>query len=116
MGNKKLYVGNLPYSSTEDQLKELFAQAGTVESARIITDKYSGRSKGFAFIEMSSVEEAQKAIQTLNKYELDGRALAVSEARPQEDRPRFGGGRGGSNDGGGRFQGGRGGYTGGYQQ
>lgn len=115
MGNKKLYVGNLPYSSTEDQLKELFAQAGTVESARIITDKYSGRSKGFAFVEMSSVEEAQKAIQTLNKYEIDGRALAVSEARPQEDRPRFGGGQGG-NGGGQRFQGGRGGYNSGYQQ
>ena len=114
MGNKKLYVGNLPYSSTEDQLKELFGQAGTVESARIITDKYSGRSKGFAFVEMSSVEEAQKAIETLNKYELDGRALAVSEARPQEDRPRFGGGQGGQ--GGQRFQGGRGGYGGGYQQ
>ncbi|MBI2645292.1 RNA-binding protein [Candidatus Uhrbacteria bacterium] len=114
MGNKKLYVGNLPYSSTEDQLKELFSQAGTVESARIITDKYSGRSKGFAFVEMSSAEEAQKAIQTLNKVELDGRALAVSEARPQEDRPRFGGGHG--NGGGSRFQGGRGGYGGGYQQ
>jgi len=115
MGNKKLYVGNLPYSSTEEQLKELFSQAGTVESARIITDKYSGRSKGFAFVEMSSAEEAAKAIQTLNKYELDGRALAVSEARPQEDRPRsFGGGHG---NGGSRFQGGRGGgYGGGYQQ
>lgn len=115
MGNKKLYVGNLPYSSTEDQLKELFAQAGTVESARIITDKYSGRSKGFAFVEMSSVEEAQKAIQTLNKYELDGRALAVSEARPQEDRPRFGGGNGGGR-GGYNSGGGRGGYNSGYQQ
>jgi RNA recognition motif-containing protein len=114
MGNKKLYVGNLPYSTTEDQLKELFSQAGAVESARIITDKYSGRSKGFAFIEMSSEEEAQKAIQTLNKVELDGRALAVSEARPQEDRPRFGGH--GNSGGRGGYGGGRGGYGGGYQQ
>ena len=109
MENKKLYVGNLPYSTTDDQLKEVFSQAGTVESVRIITDKYSGRSKGFAFVEMSTAAEAQKAIQTLNKYELDGRALAVSEARPQEDRPRFGGSNGGGRGGN------RGGYGSGYQ-
>jgi len=85
---KKLYVGNLSYDMTEDALKDAFSQAGTVESAIIIKDKMSGRSKGFGFVEMSTDEEAQKAIETLNGKELDGRTLTVNEARPMEERPR----------------------------
>jgi len=85
---KKLYVGNLSYDMTEDALKDTFSQAGTVESAIIIKDKMSGRSKGFGFVEMSTDEEAQKAIEVLNGKELDGRALTVNEARPMEERPR----------------------------
>jgi RNA recognition motif-containing protein len=88
---KKLYVGGLSYNTTEQTLKDTFAQAGTVETAIIITDKISGRSKGFGFVEMSSDEEAQKAIETLNGKELDGRNIIVNEARPQESRPRPGG-------------------------
>ena len=88
---KKLYVGGLSYDTTEATLKETFAQAGTVESAVIIIDKISGRSKGFGFVEMSSDEEAQKAIETLNGKELDGRTLTINEARPMEARPRQGG-------------------------
>lgn len=94
---KKLYVGGLSYDSTENTLKETFSQAGTVESAIVITDRMSGRSKGFGFVEMSSDEEAQKAIEMFNGKELDGRTITVNEARPQESRPRqggFGGGRG----------------------
>jgi len=98
---KKLYIGNLPYSATEDTLKEYFAKAGAVESAVIITDKISGRSKGFGFVEMATDEEAAKAIETLNGAELDGRNISVAEARPMTDRPArpaggFGG-RGGFN-------------------
>lgn len=85
---KKLYVGNLSYDMTEDALKDTFSQSGTVESAIIIKDKMSGRSKGFGFVEMSTDEEAQKAIETLNGKEFDGRALTVNEARPMEERPR----------------------------
>ena len=85
--NKKLYVGGLSYDTTEDSLKEAFAKAGTVESAAIIIDKMSGRSKGFGFVEMSSEEEAQKAIEMWNGKELDGRNLTVNEARPMEERP-----------------------------
>jgi len=85
---KKLYVGGLSYGTTEDALKELFAQAGTVESATIITDRMSGRSKGFGFVEMSSDEEAQKAIELFNGKELEGRKLTVNEARPMESRPK----------------------------
>lgn len=85
---KKLYVGNLSYDMTEDALKDTFSQAGTVESAIIIKDKMSGRSKGFGFVEMSTDEEAQKAIGMLNGKEFDGRALTVNEARPMEERPR----------------------------
>ena len=88
---KKLYVGGLSYNTTEQTLKDAFAQAGTVETAIIITDKISGRSKGFGFVEMSSDEEAKKAIETLNGKELDGRNIIVNEARPQESRPRSGG-------------------------
>lgn len=102
---KKLYVGGLSYDTTENALKETFSQAGTVESATIIIDKISGRSKGFGFVEMSSDEEAQKAIEILNGKELDGRNITVNEARPMESRPR----QGGFDRGGG---GGRGGFGG----
>lgn len=90
---KRLFVGSLPYETTNQQLEELFAQAGTVVSANVIIDRYSGRGKGFGFVEMSTEEEAQKAIQTLNGYNLNGRSIVVNEARPMEDRgPRPGGG------------------------
>lgn len=93
---KRLFVGSLPYDTTNQQLEELFAQAGTVESVNVITDRYSGRGKGFGFVEMGTEEEAQKAIQTLNGYNLNGRSIVVNEARPQEDRGNRGGGsRGG---------------------
>lgn len=85
---KKLYVGGLPYATTEDTLKDLFAQAGAVESAIIIMDKMTGRSKGFGFVEMSSDEEAQKAIEMFDKKEYEGRTLTVNEARPMESRPK----------------------------
>lgn len=94
---KKLYVGNLPYSATEDALAEKFAQFGTVESCKIITDRDTGRSKGFGFVEMSTDEEAQTAISKLNDVEYDGRRMAVNEAKPmapRENRGGFGGGRG----------------------
>lgn len=93
--NKKLYVGGLPYSVTEDKLQEIFSAHGTVDSARVITDRFTGRSRGFGFVEMSSEEEAQKAIDSLNESDLDGRSLTVNEARPQEDRGGGGGGGGG---------------------
>ena len=92
MGSK-IYVGGLPYATTDAQLQEVFSAHGTVESARVITDKFSGRSRGFGFVEMSSDEEAQKAIQALNGTELEGRTLTVNEARPQEKRSGFGGDR-----------------------
>jgi len=85
---KKLYVGNLSYNMTEDTMKDAFSAAGTVDSAIIIKDKMSGRSKGFGFVEMSTDEEAQKAIEMFNGKELDGRTLTVNEARPMEERPR----------------------------
>jgi RNA recognition motif-containing protein len=85
--NQKLFVGNLSYSSTEDGLRDLFSQAGTVSSAQIINDKFSGRSKGFGFVEMASEEDAQKAIDMFNGYELDGRKLTVNEAQPLQPRP-----------------------------
>lgn len=103
MGNK-LYVGGLSYATTEAQLEEVFAAHGTVESARVITDKFTGRSRGFGFVEMGSEAEAQKAIEALNGTELDGRSLTVNEARPQKERSDFGGRRQG---GGGRNFGGR---------
>ena len=93
---KKLYVGNLSYSVTESSIHDLFSQHGSVDSCKIITDRDSGRSKGFAFVEMSSDEEAQKAISSLNGHTLDSRALTVNEARPQAPRSSgggFGGGR-----------------------
>jgi RNA recognition motif-containing protein len=101
---KKLYVGNLGYGVTGEDLEKLFAAHGTVESAQVIMDRDSGRSKGFGFVEMSSAGEAQAAITALNGKEVDGRALTVNEAKPRE------GGGGGRGHGGG---GGRGGYGGG---
>ncbi len=85
---KKLYVGGLPYSSTADELKSHFSQAGNVESATIINDKMTGRSKGFGFVEMSTDEDAQKAIEMFNGKDFGGRNLTVNEARPMEERPR----------------------------
>jgi cold-inducible RNA-binding protein len=97
---KKLYVGNLPYGTTDSDLDKLFAPHGTVQSAQVIMDRDTGRSKGFGFVEMDKDQEAQAAIAALSGHEIDGRALTVNEARPREDR---GGGGGG----------GRGGYSGG---
>lgn len=107
---KKLYIGGLSYSTTEDSLREAFSQVGAVESAAIIMDKMTGRSRGFGFVEMTNDEDAEKAIEMWNGKELDGRKLTVNEARPMGDRPprRTGGGgfnRGGN--GGGGFGGGR---------
>jgi RNA recognition motif-containing protein len=96
----KIYVGGLPYSTTEQQLSDLFAVHGAVASARIITDKFTGQSRGFGFVEMSSDSEAQAAITALNGTELGGRTLTVNEARPQEPRSGGGGGRGGFGGGG----------------
>lgn len=87
----KLFVGKLSYNSSDDALRELFAQYGTVETAQIIKDRDSGMSKGFAFVEMAKAEEAQAAINALDGKEFDGRIIAVSVARPREDRPRTGG-------------------------
>ena len=84
---KKLFVGGLSYETTEETLKETFSQVGTVESANVITDKISGRSKGFGFVEMSSEKEAKKAIEMFNGKELDGKNVTVNEARPLESRP-----------------------------
>ncbi len=91
---RKLYVGNLPYSATEQELTDKFAESGTVESAKLITDRDTGRSKGFGFIEMSSDAEAQAAIDSLNGTDYDGRPMKVNEAKPQQKRS-DGGGRGG---------------------
>jgi len=103
MGSK-IYVGGLPYSATEQQLSDLFAQYGTVESVRVITDRVTGQSRGFGFVEMASAEDAKRAITALNATELEGRTLTVNEARPQERRS----GGGGGYDGGGGGGGGRG--------
>lgn len=105
---KKLYIGSLSYGVTDDQLRDFFAQAGTVESAQVVMDRMSGRSRGFGFVEMATDEEAQRAIESLNGQELDGRAIVVNEARPMTDRPRrtggfSGGGRGGAGGGRGGF-------------
>lgn len=90
---RKLYVGNLPYSASQESLQDTFGQCGTVESVNLITDRDSGQSKGFGFVEMSSESEAQKAIQELNGREIDGREIKVNEAKPKA--PRGGGGGGG---------------------
>jgi len=120
MGSK-LYVGNLSYNSTSSDLEQLFGQHGTVQSAEVIQDRDTGRSKGFGFVQMGSDQEAQAAISALNGQEVDGRALTVNEAKPREDRGGGGGGGrggygggGGGRSGGGGGGGGRGGRGGGY--
>ena len=107
---KKLYVGNLPFSATDQILADTFAQCGTVESAKIITDRDTGRSKGFGFVEMSSEAEAADAISKFNGADYDGRAMTVNEAKPMAPREKRGGGGFGGGGGGG---GGRGGFGGG---
>jgi len=112
----KLYVGNLAFQTTSQELQDLFAQAGTVESASVVEDRETGRSRGFAFVEMSTKEEAASAIDQFNGKELGGRALKVNEAKPRENRPGGGGGRrkgfGGDRGFGGKRSGG--GHGGGY--
>lgn len=119
MGNK-IYVGNLPFSATSESLNEMFSKFGSVDSAKIVMDRDTGRSKGFGFVEMSSADEAAAAIEKLNGQDMGGRSLVVNEARPMEPRTGgFGGGRGGDRGGdrggrsGGGFGGGRGGDRGG---
>ena len=110
---KKLYVGNLPFSTTDESLQEIFAQAGSVQSAKIITDRDTGRSKGFGFVEMSTEAEAANAISKFNGADYDGRPMTVNEAKPMAPRENrggfggFGGGGGGGRDG--AYGGGRGG-------
>ena len=116
MENSKLYVGNLPFASTAQDLEALFGQVGTVSVVEIIFDKFTGRSRGFAFVTMASGDEAQKAVEKFHGHEMEGRALAVNIARPREERPprSFGdGGGGGGGYRGGGGGGGRGGYRGG---
>lgn len=105
MANTKLYVGNLSYTTTVDQIRELFAQAGEITDVTIITDRDTGRSKGFGFVQMATVEGAQEAIKRFDGYTMDSRSLTVNEARPREERS----GGGGYGGGGGRGGGGRGG-------
>ena len=122
--SNKLYVGNLAFQTTSQELQELFAQAGTVESASVVEDRDTGRSRGFAFVEMSTKEEAAAAIEQLNGKEVGGRALKVNEAKPRENRGGgggrggFGGNRGGGGGYGGNRGGGRngGGYGGGNRE
>lgn len=114
---KRLFIGGFPYSTTEDELKEMFSKVGELESCTIITDKYTGQSKGFGFIEFKKDEDATKAIETLNDTELGGRRINVAEAKPmekREDRGGFGGGRGGDRRGG--FGNDRGGGRGGFSR
>ena len=99
--NAKLYISNLSYSSTEDSLKEALSEFGEVTSVRIITDRDTGRSRGFGFAEFANADDAKKAIEALNGKEVDGREVRVAEAQEREDRPRGGGGGGGGNGGGG---------------
>ena len=106
--SSKIYVGGLPYATTDAQLQDLFAAHGAVESARVITDKFTGRSRGFGFVEMADEDSANNALAQFNGQEYDGRNIVVNEARPREDRGGFGGGNGG-----GRGRGGGGGYNGG---
>jgi RNA recognition motif-containing protein len=104
----KLFVGNLPFTTTENDLQDHFAQAGAVMAVNVMQDRATGRSRGFAFVEMASQEEANKAISMFHQQDFQGRALTVNEARPREDRPPGGGGGGG-----GGYRGGRGGGGGG---
>ena len=126
---KRLYVGSLPFETTDAQLQEVFAACGQVASAKVIVDKFSGKSKGFGFVEMGTDAEAQAAIQKLNGSKLGSRQIVVNEARPLEDRPRGGGGFGGGRrdggfgggwdkggNGGGGFGGGRRGGNGGRKR
>lgn len=108
---KRIYVGSLPYSATENQLEEMFGQYGQVNSVDIISDRYTGQAKGFGFVEMANDDEAQKAIQALNGTQMQGRTLTVNEARERESGGRSGGG--GYGGGGGRSGGGGGGNRGG---
>ena len=87
--NKKLFVGGLPYAVTDDRLEEVFSVHGTVESARVVTDKFTGQSRGFGFVEMSSPAEASAAAEALNETDLDGRTITVAAARPREERSRW---------------------------
>jgi RNA recognition motif-containing protein len=129
--NNKLYVGNLPFATTAQDLEALFGEVGTVSVVEIIFDKFTGRSRGFAFVTMANGEEAQKGVEKFHGHQLEGRALAVNIARPREERPPgggggfrgggdrgdrggYGGGRGGRGGGGG-YRGGRGGGGGGYR-
>jgi cold-inducible RNA-binding protein len=98
---RRLYVGNLPYKVTDEDLTTLFSRAGTVDSVRVMRDQATGRARGFAFVEMSSDEDAQKAIDQFHQYQMDGRALVVNEARPKPAGEGFGGGGGGRGYGGG---------------
>ena len=112
MGNR-LYVGNLPYSFRDDDMLQAFSAFGTVNSAKVMMERDTGRSKGFGFVEMSTDAEAQAAIEGMNGHQSGGRALVVNEARPMEQRPR---GFGGGNGGGGGYGGGGGGYGGGRRE
>jgi len=118
MGNK-LYVGNLPFSSTEDSLRDAFGQCGTVTDVMIALDRQTGRSRGFGFITFSSDEEAAAAVEKFHGTDMEGRTIQVNEARPREDRPSGGGGGGyrggGGGGGGGGYRGGGGGGGGGYR-
>ena len=117
MASKNLYVGNLPFTTTSSDLEQLFGQYGTVTKAQVISDRETGRSRGFGFVEMSDGAEA--AVEAMNGAEFQGRRLTVNEAKPREERPRgggggYGGGGGGYGGGGGGRRGGGGGYGGGY--
>jgi cold-inducible RNA-binding protein len=113
--NKKLYVGNLSYETTEDELQQLFSEVGSVVSATIITDRYSGRSKGFGFVEMETEQTAQEAIERLNNHEINQRGITVSEARPPREKS-FGEGARRSGQSGGRDRSPRGGGGGGRRR
>ena len=108
-----IFVGNLPFVTTDDELHELFARYGEITRATVIKDRVTGKSRGFGFVEMMDDETARQAIEALNGSDLMGRALTVNEARPRESRPRSGGGGGGYGGGGGGYGGGGGGYGGG---
>ncbi|MFT3686308.1 MAG: RNA-binding protein [Phycisphaerales bacterium] len=113
VGIVNIYVGNLPFSTTEAELQNEFGQFGTVTRAQVMIDRDTGRSRGFGFVEMANDDEARKAIEALNGKDMNGRPLTVNEARPREERPRSGGGWGGGGGGGGRSGGGGGGWGGG---
>lgn len=111
---KNIYVGNLPFETTQSQLEELFAPFGQIKSARIVMDRETGRSRGFAFVQMAQDSDADQAISALNETDFNGKRLRVNEARPREERPRTGGGFGGSRGGYGSPRSGNGGgYRGG---